>query len=381
MSKRANPTAIGAFVLGAVALVVAGLLAFGSLTFLQRPVRTVMFFDNSVSGLAVGAQVAYRGVKVGDVTGITTHVGSKRIAVYANIDRKQIPASPDPAIEIKRIIEKDGLRAQLGLQSIVTGQLYVSLEFMPGAPLHLTGLDPAAVEIPTVPTELQQWTARIDRVVSALEKLPLADLFTTSVDTIKGVNELANSADLRRALRAAGATLGDAQQLVLTLQRDAGPLIASLRTSSDAARDAVTDVSADLRRLVARLDATSERARALMDDAQKLVRSVDERVGPLATNLSSASDSARTALDAARLALEKAQGTLGGVDRTLGGVDRTLGSMDRAIGGESNLGYQLGQTLQELAVAAQSIRALADYLDRHPEALLFGKGAPPPAAK
>jgi paraquat-inducible protein B len=379
MSRQANPTAIGAFVVGAAALVVIGLLTFGSLTFLQQPVRVVMFFDNSVNGLSVGAPVSYRGVKVGDVTGISTRVGSKRIAVFANIDRRKLPPGTDPVQGFKRAIEQEGLRAQLGLQSIVTGQLFVSLEFMPDTPVQLTTLDPSLIEIPTVPTELQQWTARIDRVVSAIEKLPLGDLFASSIETVRGVNQLASSPELRRSLQTAGTTLAEAQRLVLALQRESGPLFTSFRDSSDAARQAMKDVSSDLRQLVAKLDATSDRAQALLDDTQKLVKNMDTHVGPLVSNLSNASDSARSALDTAKTALEKAQGTLGTVDRTLGSVDRTLGTFDRALGGESDLGYQLGQTLQQLGVAAHSIRTLADYLDRHPEALLFGKGAPPGA--
>ena len=376
MSQRANPAAIGAFVVGAAALVVLGLLTFGGLSFLKRPVRVVMFFDNSVNGLAVGAPVSYRGVRVGDVTGIQTRVGSKVIRVFATIDRRQLPPDADPADAIKRVVEKDGLRAQLGLQSIVTGLLFVSLEFMPEQPIHLAGVEPSLIEIPTVPTELQQWTARLDRVVSALEKVPFGELFTTSMQTVKGVNELANSPELRRALSAASSTLLAAQQLVHQLHGEAGPFFASVRGTSDTARDAAKDVSADLRRLVTQLDTTAERARVLMGDTQKLVKSLDERVGPLATNLTSASESARAALESARTALDKAQVTLGGMDRTLGRVDQTLGGFDRALGGEADLGYQLGNTLRELADAAQSIRTLADYLDRHPEALLFGKKAP-----
>ena len=55
MSKRASPTIIGAFVVGAVALLVVGLVAFGSMNLFRRPLTYVMFFDSSVSGLSVGA--------------------------------------------------------------------------------------------------------------------------------------------------------------------------------------------------------------------------------------------------------------------------------------------------------------------------------------
>jgi paraquat-inducible protein B len=71
--------------------------------------------------------------------------------------------------------------------------------------------------------------------------------------------------------------------------------------------------------------------------------------------------------------LASAHGTLGGFDKTLGGVDKTLGNVDRIIEPNSVLGDQLGSTLQEVSRAAQGLRVLADYLERHPEALLRGK--------
>ena len=61
MSARANPVVIGAFVVGALALVVIGLVVFGGINLLHRPLKVVMYFDESVNGLAVGAPLSYRG--------------------------------------------------------------------------------------------------------------------------------------------------------------------------------------------------------------------------------------------------------------------------------------------------------------------------------
>src|SRR5436190_13648855 len=100
VSRRANPVAIGAFVVGALGLVVAGLIVFGGVHIFNRPLKVVMFFDESVNGLAVGAPIAYRGVKVGTVTSIRTHVGTSRIAVLADLDSSALtgekPGERDP---------------------------------------------------------------------------------------------------------------------------------------------------------------------------------------------------------------------------------------------------------------------------------------------
>jgi len=94
VSKRASPVAIGAFVVGALALVVIGLVVFGGINLFHRPLKVVMYFDESVQGLAVGAPVAYRGVKFGTVTQIRVEVGTTRIAVFATLDPSSLAPHP-----------------------------------------------------------------------------------------------------------------------------------------------------------------------------------------------------------------------------------------------------------------------------------------------
>ena len=89
MSQRANPTLIGAFVVGAIALAVAGALILGGRQWFARPQPYVMFFDGSVAGLAVGSPVQYRGVPLGSVTAIRAVVGSNLIAVFIGLDVSQ----------------------------------------------------------------------------------------------------------------------------------------------------------------------------------------------------------------------------------------------------------------------------------------------------
>jgi paraquat-inducible protein B len=77
--------------------------------------------------------------------------------------------------------------------------------------------------------------------------------------------------------------------------------------------------------------------------------------------------------DDLRKALAGFDQTLVSARGTLGNADRTLGSADKLIEPDSLLGSALGETLQEVNRAARSLRVLADYLERHPEALLRGK--------
>ena len=132
-------------------------------------------------------------------------------------------------------------------------------------------------------------------------------------------------------------------------------MLASFKDTSDAARAAVTDVSQDARRLLGRVQAEIATLNALMGDAQRLVVKTEGEIGSVASSVKSTSEEARATLEKARA---------------------TLGAIDGTAEGDSRLGYQFLQTLQDLGAASRSLRDLADYLERHPEALLQGKGRP-----
>src|SRR5215216_1998215 len=138
MSKKANPTLIGGFVVGALALLVAGILLFGKGLLFTTKHHFVVYFSDSVNGLNVGAPVKMRGVVVGTVKDVLAQFDAKRNQVLTPvviefeaervmvIGRDKRPKEPD----IKTLIAH-GLRAQLQLQSLVTGQLYVEVNFFP----------------------------------------------------------------------------------------------------------------------------------------------------------------------------------------------------------------------------------------------------------
>ena len=154
MSKQANKTLIGAFVVGAVALVIVGILAFGSGQFMKNMRKYVLYFDGSIKGLSVGAPVVFRGVKVGSVTDIKVRFEGEdfavRTPVFVEIDPDRISSDfseREAALYLRKLrlnkmvdlLIKRGLRAQLQSQSLVTGQLLVALDFYPDKPINLVG--------------------------------------------------------------------------------------------------------------------------------------------------------------------------------------------------------------------------------------------------
>ena len=165
MGKRANPAVIGGFIVGAVVLCIIGVLLFGRLRLLTDKQSFVLYFDSSVDGLNIGAPVDFQGVRIGSVTDIrvqyVTGKGEFRIPVVIEIEPDRIQQIDTRRTEAERrqflhsLIER-GLRAQLGMQSLVTGQLFVQLGFHPDTPVRLVGGENGRPELPTIPNPLQQ---------------------------------------------------------------------------------------------------------------------------------------------------------------------------------------------------------------------------------
>ena len=150
MGSKINPTTIGAFVVSAIVLAVAGVLLFGGGKFFQEKLPFVLFFDSSVVGLNVGAPVIFRGVQIGQVTEITAIADPQtfdvRIRVKTEIVRGVIKVGEegqrfeDQRQGMEGLIRK-GARATLRMQSFVTGVLYVAIDYFPDTPVTLLGLD------------------------------------------------------------------------------------------------------------------------------------------------------------------------------------------------------------------------------------------------
>ncbi len=351
MSKRANPTVIGAFVLVAVALVVGGILVLGGLQLFKEEMTVAAFFDGDVGGLSVGSPVLFRGAQLGQVSAIKVALDPhNRIAVYVKIAPKRGPEGP-PRIrtqkDLQPFIDK-GLRAQLRIVSLVTGQLSVSLDYLPKTPVVLTGIEPGIPELPTVPTQLEQYQARFDRMLGALEKIDLAQVAQDVDEMVRSVRDIARSPELANALRAAGDAFRRADVTLKNLDSQVAAVGERAVATLDDTRQLVKNVDREIVPVAASL-------RAALDDTRELVRKADREIEPLTVSF-------RTTLEAARVTAVSAQGA--------------LQTVTRVLDGDTRIGDDLSQALRQLTGAARSLNALADYLERHPEALLRGKQGP-----
>ena len=346
MGSKISPTTIGAFVVGALVCIGAGVVLFGGGQFFTEKRSYVMFFDSSVEGLNVGAPVIFRGVKVGQVVAIEAIADPKTFTVVIRVQVELVRGSikvsggefTDPHQAIEGLIQQ-GARASLRMQSFVTGVLYVAVDFHPDTPIKRLGLDPRYPELPTIPSDIDMLKSTVQQVMADLGKLPLEAVLNEVLVLLKQTNSLVALPEVKQALVSLQDVVTAAERLL---------------------QHADTQVSA----LGPRLAGAADTARAALVEAQKLLRDVDGQVTPLA-------GSAQDTLTAAR-------GTLGQAHKSLvkltDAASPALKQAEQTLGGADGMIHQdLAHTLKALEEAAKSIRALAETLQRHPESLLRGR--------
>ena len=236
----------------------------------------VLYFDGSVRGLKVGAPVDFRGIIVGQVKDIKLvydhAVGDLRIPVLIEIEPDRVAqvgnTGPVEDYDTGRFIQSlvaRGLRAQLQTESLLTGRLFIELEFHPETQAKVVGGFGDHPELPTIPTSMEVLTGGLAKVVDTMSKLPLERLIENAASAAGGID--------------------------------------------------------------------------------RVVRGLDEKIVPLASSL----------------------------DGTLKQARKTLATANGLLSPDSPTQHDLATTLRELSAAARAVRALAAYLERHPEAIVYGK--------
>jgi paraquat-inducible protein B len=248
--SKANPAVIGGFVIGAIALVVIGLLVFGGANWFTTRNKYVAYFPGSVKGLQVGAPVDFRGVSIGRVTDIKVMFNPKevsaRIPVVMEFDPTQIEVVGGEQIiagaeGANRLIDA-GFRAQLQSQSLLTGLLFVNLDFIPKSPVRLMGGDQPYPEVPTIPSEFEQLqqtagdvAARMPELLDRLNGL-LTDLNQTLNQTSGGFGSVVSdvAAIAQEVRKSTPEVVASAEKATEQLQHAAQTLDDILQTNRDA---------------------------------------------------------------------------------------------------------------------------------------------------
>ena len=205
MSKRVSSRAVGLFVVGAVVLAVFAVMMFGSGRLFRDAVPFVVYFDASVAGLDVGAPVKFRGVPVGAVREIMFRIpgeerrlGDYRIAVVFEMDMKAI-RHRGGVVDLRNeaVVDSmiaEGFRAQLVLESFVTGKRFIALDVLPGTEVNLENLPDARYkEIPDAPTaEFDVLQAQVQRILAKIEASPIDSMFIALTDAIESLERVSS---------------------------------------------------------------------------------------------------------------------------------------------------------------------------------------------
>ena len=289
MSRRANPRTIGLFVVGGVALAILALITFGGSRLLGRGDRYVIHFDESLKGLRRGAPVSFRGVDIGQVAEIQAiyqrESGEVRVPVTVELRPGALRMSDgtaDGSDPVADLVAR-GLRARLDVQSLLTGQLLVALDFF-SLPSGVAAPPLVPGEIPSVPSTLASLQRTID---SALMDAPevtrsLKELVVSLRDMLSGTNR----ESLQKALTSLTSLADKAGDPAGPLQRSLAelpPLIADLRAGASGVPP-----------LVARLD-------ALAASGEQLIGTGDTRLKAIGEDVTRVAASARKVADQAAL--------------------------------------------------------------------------------
>lgn len=325
MASNRSYTVIGLFMLGAIALIVVGILALGGNRIFSNSRQAIIFFDQSVLGLTNGSKVLFRGVQVGTVKNVQLRldpqIGKARIGVTIEMAGNNTvmmngsPTSDDVTTE--ELVER-GLRAQLVVWSYVTSQLAVNLDFMPDTEpqFAVDRSDVELAEIPAVPSEIEQ-------LKDTVTGLPWEETLQTVNETMESVVTLANDMD----------------QLLNRMGPNLEKTTSTTREAIAAARDAVYMNSQQFEK-------TLESVRALTDNVNTQIESRDEQLSRLLDN----------------------------AEATSANLQQLSENLEDITDPRSGTRQDLESAIRDLSAGASSMRRFAETLERDPNALLFGGG-------
>lgn len=284
----------------------------------------LLYFTGTVGGLTVGSPVELNGMKIGEVSDFRLEVdvdsADVRIPVLIQIERERVTlvGSGRDYDEIVKQLVANGLRAQLKTKNILTGQLAITMDFYPQAPPAEIVVDNGYRVFPTVPSTAEEIAGRVQTFMERLESVPVEQIGRDLNEIVAGLNDLVNDPEIKEIVSGTNRLINnpDINEIVHGTNRLVND-------------PAIGESIAALRELIVELQ---QFARTLNTDAG----------GQIATTLTEA--------------------------------ERALQAASGLLQEDSALQTDVRRMLRDFSDTARSIQSLMDYLERHPEALLRGKG-------
>ena len=328
MSIKSNPTVIGVFVLGAMAVAVAGIIFVGSVQIFSENEEFIIYFDESVSGLDIGSQVKFRGVPMGQVKDIFIRYNqielSAHIPVLIEIEISRLANKLGISVDITDDEEyfeqvNEGLRAQLVMESFITGLYYIDLSYIEDAPPpNFIQEKIIYKEIPSIKSPFAEIGQSATEIIARLSAIDIEKINNKLVSLLESANDAIDDVNFKKI----------SDSLI-----DATESIAELVNSEN-------------------VQAVLENLKTALAEIRNLSLKLEENIDPV---------------------LAGADATNQEVQKTLVSLRNTADRIEEALTPESSIRYEVERALSELSAAAQSIQQLSDYLERNPRSLLTGK--------
>jgi paraquat-inducible protein B len=237
MSKKANPAVVGGFVIGAITLSIIGIMLLGGKSIFDDNFKCILFFEESISGLDIGAPVEYQGVRVGTVTDVWIEVDPGESAgvfrpVIMEIEGRRIYSSGGIQTgqrvgeRMEELVAKHGLRARLASQSMLTGKLKVELGNYPDQEIRRQKRDPELWEMPTIDSPMR-------RVAQEVAQLPISDIVNQTHLAVQRLSQLLDPEVSGATLKNLNDTMTRLESLLTKVDDNLDPLLKSLTKTSD----------------------------------------------------------------------------------------------------------------------------------------------------
>lgn len=329
MGRERKYVMIGTFGIGTVLLALATILTVGSMRLFAQDQEFVLYFDESVNGLSVGAPVKFRGVPIGQVSDIriryNQRADSAAIPVFGRVDTRRIRDVLGVEVDFsdRRQTEdlvKAGLRGRLQLESLITGQLFIELDYFEDSetPYRMHQKDAEYNEIPTSPSVMARVGTTTSELFARLGSIDFEELNRSLRELLENANTLVEGID--------------------------GP---ELSRSFVAAADAVAKFAGD-----GSMEELIEEAKETMIAFRRVADDLADYAGPFAGD-------ARALMERLTLAVDT--------------FDEMAESIDSAVSPDSAARAAFAEAMREFTLAARAMRELAEYLERNPGAILSGR--------
>lgn len=331
--KEVSPTKVGVFILVALILGTASLIFVGSVNLFSNSVRMVLYFDESVNGLSIGAPIKYRGVSIGKVVDIRTRYNqpntSSAIPVFVDIELNRLE------LELGNFTEESsgeefatrvwsGLRGKLELDSLITGQLYIELDYADASQWttpRFVQQEWIFPEIPTEPSTMATLGTGTSDILAKITAIPFDEIGIGMARLINLLEKRLNEVDL----------VSLEEQVLLALQE---------------VREVLGDE--ELRRLPVTLSDTLEVLQSTGTGIRKDLKEVTGSVTRLEEDL-------RT---------------------TLRRIDSLTGQLEVSFHPGSPTRLRLDAALDDFQMLSLQLSELLSFIERNPSALLRGRAKP-----